>query len=836
MKSNLSKNAQLFRKQIARLKSEVSGNVLPMMGAAIIPLTAMIGGGIEASRIYMAKTRLQQACDAGALAGRKVMAAGTFTSASANANGGLDAKGQAEAYFKSNFAEGTFGAVNISANYVEVDKQVEGSASATLPLMIMKLFGFNDMNISTTCKAELSLSNTDVMFVLDTTGSMASKATGSDPKNKIDSLRDAVVDFYDEMAKSLPANAQLRYGFVPYSTNVNVGKILYAKNPAWIESDKWTYQSRQYFAENITGVSTPATWENPSATVFQTTSQTSVDRNMTWTDVSGVSALFGATTLANPYAAATTQTACQSVNGGSVYTGTATPNGAAVDTNGASTVDSTTGVKTTPVVRTQNYVRTDYQYYWKITTGGGTGSTTVYAYTNPISMISKLDDLGLYGDNFQTNQSWMSTIAIYPFNGSNEVFLKYGNWMLNKRGTLGNNSTTNNNAILSIMNNYIVNNNITYTSNRRLYYDPTKMTDVHRTNIISQINQYIDSHPVPSSASTGSCVLQKRTPTYDVTTNGSFTQQPLTWNDPVGTPEKWVYKPMDYSLGSYVTGATVNVGTGTDGAMVATTWEGCVEERKTVATGDFTTVPSDAYDLNINKIPDSKDTRWKPYWPEVEYARPNVAATEYYRNKSGRGNGTFWGNVNWPDLPAEIKDFCPAQAKKLAVMDRSAVQTYVDSLVAGGNTYHDLGIIWGARLLSPSGLFASENATTQYGEPISRHLIFMTDGELMPNTSIYSAYGSENLDQRVTGGTLSTQWNRHNERFKAACREANKLGMTIWAVGFGVTVPDSMYTCASDDPTKKAAAVRTFQADDAAELKTQFRKIASEIAQLRLGA
>jgi len=34
---------------------------------------AMIGGGVDVSRAYMAKTQLQAACDAGVLAGRRAM-------------------------------------------------------------------------------------------------------------------------------------------------------------------------------------------------------------------------------------------------------------------------------------------------------------------------------------------------------------------------------------------------------------------------------------------------------------------------------------------------------------------------------------------------------------------------------------------------------------------------------------------------------------------------------------------------------------------------------------------------------------------------------------------
>src|SRR3569833_676495 len=55
-------------------------NTLAIMAAALIPLAGLVGGGIDISRMYITKTRLQHACDAGALAGRKAQGGGTRSS------------------------------------------------------------------------------------------------------------------------------------------------------------------------------------------------------------------------------------------------------------------------------------------------------------------------------------------------------------------------------------------------------------------------------------------------------------------------------------------------------------------------------------------------------------------------------------------------------------------------------------------------------------------------------------------------------------------------------------------------------------------------------------
>jgi len=82
---------------LARLARDIAGNTLAIMAASLIPLTAMIGSGVDMSRAYLAQNRLQQACDAAALAGRRVMTDGT-------ANSTVTA--EATKLFNFNFAQG----------------------------------------------------------------------------------------------------------------------------------------------------------------------------------------------------------------------------------------------------------------------------------------------------------------------------------------------------------------------------------------------------------------------------------------------------------------------------------------------------------------------------------------------------------------------------------------------------------------------------------------------------------------------------------------------------------------------------------------------------------
>ena len=56
---------------LSRLAANRAGNTLPIVAAALAPLLALVGGGVDLGRSYLSEARLQQACDAGVLAARK---------------------------------------------------------------------------------------------------------------------------------------------------------------------------------------------------------------------------------------------------------------------------------------------------------------------------------------------------------------------------------------------------------------------------------------------------------------------------------------------------------------------------------------------------------------------------------------------------------------------------------------------------------------------------------------------------------------------------------------------------------------------------------------------
>ena len=172
---------------------------------------------------------------------------------------------------------------------------------------------------------------------------------------------------------------------------------------------------------------------------------------------------------------------------------------------------------------------------------------------------------------------------------------------------------------------------------------------------------------------------------------------------------------------------------------------------------------------------------------------------------------------------------CPQEARRLGTMTRDQMQTYVNSLFSDGGTYHDIGMSWGGRFISPNGIFGGDNPSVFNDRPVNRYVIFMTDGILDTGTSIYTAYGLEKIDKRVTGGWTSDadQTARHKQRFLIACNAAKQKGVSIWSIVFASASETTLKSCASSDDQYAISANST-------ELIAKFKEIGKNIGALRL--
>lgn len=607
----------------------------------LMPIFAVIGAGVDLGQAYMAKTRLQQACDAGVLAGRRAMADGSYSS---------EAQTAADNMFQFNFPDDLYSSTGVDFTSSQRGaSEVTATATATVNTMMMRMFGKEQIGITVNCTARLEVSNADIMFVLDTTGSMLETNAG-DSVNKITALRTEVMNFFDTVTAAQSGTSILRFGVVPYSSNVNVGAALINANPAWV-SDSTSEHSRT------------ATWETTDSDGPTTT----------WTDLPGFSSWSNTGVIVG-----VSSSYCNSTPRHPTY-----EDGAVASGPTTSTSTSGTNPRTTTTTVDTNYHTTRYRYRWS---------------------SSKCRE--------------------------------------------------------------------------------QRSTGIRRERVTSSITEQLTYHHMLRS--------------FDVSS----------------------YK---------LPGGTITDPLGTNGANVTASWNGCIIERDTSPFDDAVSPPSDAYDLDIDLVPNSEETRWHASIRDFAFPRTSSPSSSQSSSPATMDTTTDIPSYGSSSNVSNGWSACPSPVMKLTAMtsaNRSTMQTYVNNLVATGGTYHDVGMVWGARLASPTGLFASENATASNGMAISRHIIFMTDGKMAPNPGIFGFQGEEYLDRRVGSTSNSELIARHNRRFHAACDAAKAHNITVWVVSFGETLDNDMRACASGD--------RAFQANNSSQLRQQFQAIASQITRLRL--
>ncbi len=284
---------------------------------------------------------------------------------------------------------------------------------------------------------------------------------------------------------------------------------------------------------------------------------------------------------------------------------------------------------------------------------------------------------------------------------------------------------------------------------------------------------------------------------------------------------QWAYREVEFDLTSLYNTNSFSAPTGWEEANETHTWNGCIEEAATVQTATWDPIPSGANDLDIDLVPSSDDERWKPMMPSLVHIRDDDS-----------NNWTRSDVFTTEDKP-HAYTLCPKAARRLAPFDsRSDLESWIseaNGFEAEGATYHDFGMIWGARFISPDGIFAADNSTAPNGDAISRHIVFMTDGTQSTGNNLYGIYGIEWWDRRVTDdGSASQMSDRHASRFQAACRAARNKNISVWVVAFGTSLSQNLIDCATPG--------RAYSATDSTSLDSAFREIAEKIAALRLTA
>ncbi|QZH75810.1 MAG: VWA domain-containing protein [Erythrobacter sp.] len=219
----------------SRLRDDTAGNVLAMSAAAMVAFTALIGSAMDLSVVYMARGKLQNACDSAVLGARQSMTGTTF-------NQSVEDEG--ERFFDFNFPDGTAGSTEVTFELEQDENnagELNGLATATIPTSLVRIIGIDEIPISVDCDATQDMGHNDIVLVLDVTGSM-NDAPSNGAGTKIERLREGAIGLFRAMESD--DGSITRYGIVPYSHTVNVARSLDNRD---ILTDQlyltsWTYQ------------------------------------------------------------------------------------------------------------------------------------------------------------------------------------------------------------------------------------------------------------------------------------------------------------------------------------------------------------------------------------------------------------------------------------------------------------------------------------------------------------------------------------------------------------------------------------------------------------------
>lgn len=331
--------------------------------------------------------------------------------------------------------------------------------------------------------------------------------------------------------------------------------------------------------------------------------------------------------------------------------------------------------------------------------------------------------------------------------------------------------------------------------------------------------------------------------TYDTSTQQA-TETTVSWSSGSGGTcvvtarvygPTWTYGPTSLNVSSFLTNASVDDPTRVDTGTAS--WQGCIEERDTTASSSFD-INNLPPDLDPNLVPTSDATRWRPAWPEVIYGRNYTGGTYGYSstaNTTSNGDTTSiatalsYFRYNNQQLLKSGWFTCGKPVRRLSTMSLTDVTNYVNApdFRPIGGTYHDTGMIWGVRMISPNGIFANDTAAWPGRNPPNRVIVFLTDGDMAPNVTIYGQYGIEYFDRRATGGTFTSQEDYHNARFLAVCAKAKSMNISIWTVALGLAATPELQQCASNSS-------QSLSSTSGSDLNDKFVTIAQRVARLRV--
>jgi Flp pilus assembly protein TadG len=262
------KNSKFSKIKISVFQS-VRGAAAPLIVVSIIPMIAAMGGAVDLANIYMVQSQMRDAVDNAALAGGRLFKSPDRNSHITN-------------FFNSNLQllknNNRLHNLKIETGNIGGKQQLTVTAEVDVKLLIMKFFGPTSYRVKTSATVERGGTGMELVLALDNTYSM----TEPDPDGgtRMDALKSGSIQLINTLYGGNETNPNLWIGIIPYTSMVNVGKIL---------KDEETSRGVSYI-ENMSGYDYDPTsglgWKgcvDESPTVNTINSASDPNRDSDWT-------------------------------------------------------------------------------------------------------------------------------------------------------------------------------------------------------------------------------------------------------------------------------------------------------------------------------------------------------------------------------------------------------------------------------------------------------------------------------------------------------------------------------------------------------------------------
>jgi Flp pilus assembly protein TadG len=199
------------------------GNVAILFAFALIPVFGSMGAAVDYSRASNARTELQKAADAAALA----------IAAEAYKLSPEQLSQKVQDLFNANFNNPFSSPPVVTASFTKdgSDFRVKVSATANVQLTVARVFGIDETKISIDSEVVWGVKRLEMALVLDVTGSMAAQGRMVELKKATKSLLDTL----QEAAAASGKPDAVKISIVPFAAHVNVGNA----NTGWLDWTEW---------------------------------------------------------------------------------------------------------------------------------------------------------------------------------------------------------------------------------------------------------------------------------------------------------------------------------------------------------------------------------------------------------------------------------------------------------------------------------------------------------------------------------------------------------------------------------------------------------------------